>query len=115
MSASLPSVVATQPTTVAILPTQTVLATWDVRSDDVLTVQIDNLDASQTFTGTLQRRLANTLDWAITGETDLSNVPPLTSVCVDINFGAARQLRLVGTMSGAGGDVTITATRRAAR
>ena len=114
MSAAILSPIVTPPTVVPVLPAQTTVATWDVRFDDILAVQIDNLDATQDFTGTLQRRLDDTNEWAYVGPLYFGTVTPGKSIVVDCDVRTTRELRIVGYMSGAGGDVRVTAVRRAA-
>ena len=109
-----PSVIATEPTTVEVLPAQTTVMTWDVRNDDVLTIQLENLDGSQTFAGTVQRRLSDDVGWSDTSLGDFASVAAAGSAVADCDVRGTRGLRLVGTMSGAGGDVRVTAVRRGA-
>lgn len=109
------SPVATQPTVVAVAPTTTTIAQWNVRFDEVLTVQLENLDLSQTLNAYVQRRLADGNDWAQAPLDYFEGMAPDSSVVADLDVRGTRELRIVGTMSGAGGDVRVTAVRRAAR
>lgn len=104
--------------TVAVGTTSTVVWSGDVRSDEWLCVQVDNLDATQTFTGTVERRLATAAGWATTTIGDFASIPPagstdpttgvpLDSVTADLDIRATGYLRLVGQMSGAGGNVAV--------
>ena len=77
-------------------------------------MQLDNLDLSQTFVGTVQRRLDALHGWADSAILAFSDVPAGVSVCVDLDTKGTRYLRLVGTMSGAGGNVRVSARRRSA-
>lgn len=115
MSSALLSAVVTPPTTVEVLPAQTTVATWDTKYDDLLTVQVENLDGTQTFSGTIQRRLDDGNDWADSTLGDFGTIGAGASVVADLDVRGTRALRLVGTMDGAGGDVRVTAVRRAAR
>lgn len=108
------SPVVTEPTTVEVLPAQTALAEWDVKFDDILCVQVENLDETQDFVGKIQRKLHEDNDWADSNLADLSTVPSGTGKVVDCDVRATRALRVVGAMSGAGGNVRVTAVRRAA-
>ena len=104
----------TEPTTVAMLPASSEVASWDVRNFDFLTVQLENSDASQDFFGTLQRRLDDSNGWADVGPAYFATVTPGTSVVADCDVRGTIGLRLVGYMSGAGGDVRVTAVGRSA-
>lgn len=110
---------------VAVGPTSTVVWSGDVRSDEWLSMQVDNLDATQTFTGTIERRLATSQGWATStigdfasiqpaGTVDPTTGVPLDSVTADLDIRATGYLRLVGQMSGAGGDVAVV-VRKGAR
>ena len=104
------------PTTVLVAPTTTTVAYFDTRFDEILTVQVENLDATQTFAGTIQRRLDAGNGWAVSDASDyFATVGPLGAVVADLDARGTSELRLVGTMSGAGGNVRVTARRRAAR
>lgn len=103
------------PTTVAVAPTTTVVATFDLGAfAGQLTVQLDNLDLSQTFVGVVQRRLDSAHAWADSELADFSSIAAGSSICADLDTSGTRYLRLVGTMSGAGGDVLVSARRRSA-
>ena len=93
--------------TVAVAPTSTVVVDLDVRADEWVTAQVDNLDAAQSFVGIVERRQAAEASWAPSTLTDLSCVLPLSSVVVDLDVSGTGFLRIVGTMSGAGGNVRV--------
>lgn len=101
-------------TTVTVAPTSTEVLSLDVRSEEWLSVQVDNLDATQTFTGIVERRLAEAGDWSPSTIGDFSGIGPLGSVTADLDISATGYLRIVGTMDGAGGDVAVV-VRRGAR
>jgi hypothetical protein len=98
----------------AVAPTSTVVVELDVREAEWVTMQLDNRDASQTFNGTIERRQSPQAEWAPSTLSDFSGVGPLSSVVADLDVSGTGFMRLVGTMSGAGGDVA-TCTRVGAR
>lgn len=104
--------------TVAVGPTSTVVWAGDVRSEEWLSVQLDNLDATQTFSGAVERRLSSAAGWSTSTIGDFGNIPPagttdptsgvpLDSVTADLDIEATGYLRIVGYMSGAGGNVAV--------
>lgn len=110
---------------VAVGPTSAVVWSGDVRSDEWLCVQVDNLDAVQTFIGTVERRLSTQQGWSTStigdfaaiqpaGTVDPTTGVPLDSVTADLDIRATGYLRLVGQMSGGGGDVAVV-VRKGAR
>lgn len=102
-------------TPVTVAPTSTEVFSVDVRDAQWLTAQVTNLDPSQTFTGVIERRVSEDMDWSSSTIGDFAGIPPagtvdangapLDSVTVDIPVNGTGYLRLVGVMSGAGGDV----------
>ena len=110
---------------VAVGPTITVVWTGDVRSDEWLSMQVDNLDGTQVFTGTIERRLSTAQGWSTStigdfasiqpaGSVDPTTGAPLDSVTADLDIRATGYLRLVGQMNGLGGDVAVV-VRKGAR
>lgn len=97
------------PITITVAPTTTILAVIDARQYEYLSVQIENLDPTQTFSGTVQRRLNSSNDFANSTIPDFAEIPPLGSVVADLDTASAVDIRLTGTMSGAGGDIRLTA------
>jgi hypothetical protein len=108
--------------TVAVATTSTVVWSGDVRVDEWLCLQLQNLDGAQTFTGTIERRLATAAGWATSTIPDFSSVPPagtvdpttgapLDSITADLDIEATGYIRLVGQMSGAGGNVAVVARK----
>jgi len=97
---------------VPVDPTLTVIVPeLDVRDRSLVTVQIVNLDPSQTFDGTVWTRQNPTLDWAPSSIGDLSAIPPTSSApfnsrSVDLDVTGAGWLRVTGVMSGLGGNVS---------
>jgi hypothetical protein len=96
---------------VTVAPTSTVVVSLDVRSEDWLSIQIDNLDAAQTFSGIVERRLSSQGDWSPTTIGDFAGIAAEDSVTADLDISATGYLRIVGTMSGAGGDVAVFVRR----
>ena len=90
---------------VSVAPTDTVVITANVRSVARASLQVDNLDGAQTFAGTIERRVADTGAWAPSTLGDFSIVAAGPSVMADVDVAGTADSRLVGTMSGAGGDV----------
>ena len=90
----------------------------DVRSDEWLSMQVDNLDATQVFTGTIERRLSTAMGFSTStigdfgsiqpaGTVDPTTGVPLDSVTADLDIRATGYLRLVMQMDGAGGNVAV--------
>lgn len=104
--------IARPPVTVAVEPTDTVVAEMNALHIVIFTVQIDNLDATQTFTGRVQRRQDSGMEWADSTLADFSSIPPLGSVVADLDVKGTVELRVVGSMDGAGGNVRVAARRR---
>lgn len=101
------------PTTVTVAPTETTLATLDVTGASLVSVQVDNLDGSQTFSGNVKRRLGSSMLYARSSIPDLDTILPGESAVVDLDVTATTDLKISGSMSGAGGNVKITARRKA--
>jgi len=103
---------------VTVGPTSTVVWSGDVRSDEWLCMQVDNLDPTQVVTGTIERRLATSMGFSTTtigdfasiqpaGTVDPTTGVPLDSVTADLDIRATGYLRLVMQMDGLGGDVAV--------
>jgi hypothetical protein len=103
------------PTTVAVGAADTTLATFDTKFTDVLSVQVTNSDAVQVFAGLIKRRLDSSQAFATTTIPDFSAVAPLGTAVVDIDTRGTTEVRITGAMSGAGGNVVITARRSSSR
>lgn len=99
---------------VTVAPTSTVVVSLDVRDDEWLTMQVDNLDGSQTFTGTIERRVSEQMTWSQSTIGDFAGIAAGGSATADLDVSGTGFLRLVGVMSGAGGDVAVS-TRKGAR
>jgi len=110
------------PTTVAVTPVNAVLASVDVGPSELVSVQVENLSATETFTGIIRRANASTNTPAPSTIGDLRGVPPLgtlgpdgedlSSVVVDCSVPASSSLDVVGKMTGLGGNVRITILQR---
>ena len=103
--------------TMAVAPTTTVLMSWtkdQLRGAKRVTAYVYNQDATQTLTGTVQRRMYNGTAWASSSLPDFSSVSPLTAVVADLDVEGSDEVRLVATASGAGLNAQCGATRKAA-
>lgn len=110
------------PSTVAVTPVNAVLATVDVGPSELVSVQVENLSATETFYGVIRRKNASGNTPAPSSIGDLNGVPPvgtlgpngedLSSVVVDCSVPASTVLDLLGRMTGGGGDVRITILQR---
>lgn len=103
--------------TVSVAPTETTVLSVGrelLRAAKRLTVQLYNADGSQTFAGTIYRRMSGINNWAASSFEDFASVGPLTSVVADLDVEGTDYLELRGTMSGAGGDVQVAASRKGA-
>ena len=106
--------VALSRTTVTVAPTETELAIFDTRYTEVLTVQIENSTGDgQTFSGTVYRRLTEADAWAPSNLADFSPIADGASVVADMDTRGTGFIRIMGSCSGAGGDINISARRRA--
>jgi hypothetical protein len=101
-----PTVVAVAPTTTPLFPALTVGAMESV------SVQVENLDGSQTFNGTLRSRLDPSNGMSDSTMPDLLGIGPSGSAVVTVSLPATAEFDVVGTMSGAGGDVRVTVLSR---
>lgn len=103
--------------TVSVAPTQTTLMTWtkdQLKGAKRVTAYVYNADASQTFVGYVQRRMSGSTTWATSPIPDFSSIAAQTAVMADLDVEGSDEVRIVGTMSGAGGNVQCGATRKAA-
>lgn len=103
------------PETVAVAPTSTVVVEVDTRQLSTLSLYVHNTDATQTFSGTIQRRMTPEQDWAPSSFGDFASVGPDVAVMADLDVATTAYLRLVGTMDGAGGDVSVSGADRTLR
>ena len=107
----------TLPTTVAIAATETVVVSYQrevLKGASRVTVQVVNLDAAQTFAGAVYRRQVGMTTWALSDFADFATIAPLGSVMSDMDVEGTDELEVRGTMSGAGANVMVAATRKAA-
>lgn len=112
MTALAPS---SSPVQVSVAPTTTTVLVLDVRYVEQVAVQVTNLDGTQTFDGIVERKTFQETAYAPSTMPDFQGLAPGASVMADIDCRGSAYLRLVGTMSGAGGNVRVSYTRRAAR
>ena len=105
-------------TTIAVAPALTQMATLDVRNIGKLTVQVQNLDAIQTCSVFIQRKVSQAMGFGVTPFADLTAIPPAGSldadgnpadaVTADIDCAGTAVLLFAGRMSGAGGNVRLS-------
>lgn len=103
---------------VTVGPTPTVILSLDVRTEEWLTVQIQNLDGSQTVRGYVQRRQSDSSGWGVSTIGDFGSISPAGTVdgdgnpldapSADLDITGTGFLRIVGVSSGAGAQVRVT-------
>jgi len=103
---------AQQATTIAVAPTETVLGTFDTDGTDLLTAHVYNADATQTLEVVVRFQARSEARESVLPFADglsqpLGGIAPLTSRVVDIAVGGSKAVRLVATMSGAGGNCVL--------
>lgn len=104
-------------TIVAVAPTETTILSVSresLRGAKRLTVGVENKDGSQTFAGTIYRRMSGMTAWAASSLGDYASIAAGASVVADLDVEGTDELELRGTMSGAGGNVLVKANRKAA-
>lgn len=104
-------------TTVAVAPTETTILSVSrdtLRGAKRLTVGVENLDATQSFTGAVYRRMSGMTAWAQSPLADFASILAGAAVVADLDVEGTDELEVRGTMSGAGGDVLVRANRKAA-
>lgn len=111
-----------KPTVVAVTPVNAVVCEVDVGPSESVSIQVENLSATETFTGIVRR--SNDASNAMSPSTigDLRSIPPLgtlgpdgedlSSVVVDCSVPASTKLDVLGKMTGVGGNVRITILQR---
>ncbi len=115
-----------KPTTVAVSPVLDALFDpLTVGAQEAVSIQLENLSATETFTGYVRTRLDSGNGMAISTLGDLASVPPLgtlgpngedlSKVLVTADVPANAELDVVGFMTGLGGDVRVTVLPRASR
>ena len=114
------------PTTVAVTPV--LMALFDaltVGAQEALSIQVENLSATETFTGYVRSRLSPNIGMAVSTLGDLNSIPPsgtvgpngedLSKVLVTLDLPANAEVDVVGLMTGLGGNVRVTALPRASK
>ena len=102
---------------VSVAPVETTVLSVSreaLRGAKRITVGVQNDDASQTFVGTVYRRLNGMTKWAASSIGDFGSIGPLSAVVADLDVEGTDEVEVRGYMSGAGGNVTVKATRKAA-
>lgn len=97
-------------------PTTTTVFEFDARHLGLATVQVQNLDPTQTFSGFIRRGVAAGMALATSTLPDFVSIlpagsvdgsgNPLDVVVCDVDVEGSAVLSLVGFMSGAGGDIS---------
>jgi hypothetical protein len=114
------------PTVVAVSPVLTALFdALTVGAQEALSLQVENLSATETFTGYVRSRLSPNIGMAVSTLGDLNSIPPsgtvgpngedLSRVLVTLDLPANAEVDVVGLMTGLGGDVRVTALPRASK
>jgi hypothetical protein len=105
------------PTTVAVAPTETTLATFDrqdLKRTSRITVQIV-APSDQLLTVLIYRRLEGVTTYAPTDDSLFGAIPAGTSKVRDVDVGGTDELEVRAYVDGSGGDVVIGATRTSER
>ena len=114
------------PTVVAVTPVLGALfEPLTVGAQEALSLELENLSATETFTGYVRSRLSPNVGMAVSTLGDLNSVPPsgtvgpngedLSKVLVTLDLPANAEVDVVGLMTGLGGDVRVTPLPRASR
>ena len=96
------------PTTVAVAPTKTTLATIDVSKSSTVCIHVSNGDATQLLDCTVWRRPHPDVVFVESAVEGLVGIRPLSAQAVDVDCGADFELRVTGVASGAGLDAVVT-------
>lgn len=114
MSSPLPS---PSGSVVAVGPTPTVILSLDVRSEEWLTVQIQNLDATQTVRAYVQRRINDAFGLGTSNIGDFTAIQPAGSVdgdgnpldapVADLDVTGTGFIVIEGVASGGGANVRV--------
>jgi hypothetical protein len=85
-----------------VLPTPSTILTLAVLEWSQLTVEITNLDATQTLTVEIWRRCSNTGDFSKSPFDPFSGISPGDSACADMDVSGSTHIQLRATASGIG-------------
>jgi hypothetical protein len=96
------------PTSVAVAPTATTMATVDVSKASTICVHVKNNDGAQTLDCTVWRRAHPLNDFVASTLSDLAGIAAGASAGVDVDCGADYEVQVTGVASGAGLTATIT-------
>ncbi len=96
------------PTTLVAVTTATEVFSIDCFNAKKCWVQVDNLSATETVSGTLQLRLNAALPWASSSFPDFAAVAPLASAVAVVDTDQLNKFRMIATSTGAGANVNIT-------
>ena len=87
---------------VAVLPTQTIVATVHTLRRNKLTVEFKNTDGSQTLDVTIYRRASLTGDYSPSNYGGLTGIPPGESRCADLDVSGSVDTQFRAQASGIG-------------
>lgn len=100
------------PETVAVAPTSTTVADIDVRGITRFALYVKNLDGAQTFAGDVYQYMVSGQTPALLSVPDFASVAAGEAAMASIDVRGVTFIRLVGTMSGAGGNVSVSGSDR---
>lgn len=92
------------PVTRAVLPTPTTITTVRVTQYGLLTVEVTNLDGSQTLTVQIWRRCSQDGDFSLSEYSPFENIAAGASACADFDVRGCVDVQLRATASGIGLD-----------
>lgn len=96
------------PEVVAVAPTSTECVVIDARRLRRISLHVTNLDGTQTFNGVVETRLYDTQGWATRVFMEFQQLGPGASAQAEIDVSTTGYVRLMGTMDGAGGDISVS-------
>jgi hypothetical protein len=114
------------PTVVAVTPVLGALFdALTVGAQEALSIQIENLSATETLTGYVRSRLSPLIGMAVSTIGDFNSIPPegtlgpngeeLWRVLVTLDLPANSEVDVVALMTGLGGNARVTALPRASK
>lgn len=92
------------PATRSVLPTATDILTVDVTEWQQLTVEVKNLDGSQTMAVEIWRRCSPDGDYSLSPFDPFGTLAPGASQCADMDVSGSTHVQLRATASGIGCD-----------
>lgn len=92
----------------SVLPTTTTLVTVRVNTYQLLSLQVKNLDLTQTLNCVIHSRLTEDDDYAASALPDLQGIAPGETRKVDIDIRSVLDVKLTGQASGLGLECTVS-------